>query len=91
MRLSSGGDQLTQSITSDKLKGLEVDNNAHRYAAPSFGTGAMKLASNRDPAFVRSWRLEFDCETTSDRFWRYTAEFHDLMREVLRENGIHAS
>jgi hypothetical protein len=81
---------MTPSITSDKLKGLEVDNNAHRYAAPSFSTGAMKLIPNGDPSFVIHWALEFDCDTTSDRFWSYSAEFHDLMREVLRENGIDA-
>jgi hypothetical protein len=51
----------------------------------------MKLDANGDSSFVMDWKLECDCETTRSRLWRYGAEFHDLMREVLRENGIHAS
>jgi hypothetical protein len=82
---------MTPSITSDKLKGLEVDNNDHRYAAPSFGTGAMKLQVDGDPRVVRDWVVEFDCETTKSRFWRYDVRFHDLIREVLRDNGIDAT
>jgi hypothetical protein len=78
-------------IASDKLKGLEVDNNQERYAAPSLSTGVMSLEPDGDPNCVIDWTLEFDCDTTNSKFWRYSAKFHDLMREVLRENGIDAT
>lgn len=79
-------------ITSDKLKGLEVDDNGHPRAAPSFSTGKMQLTfDDGDPTLVLEWMLEFDSPTSGSTFWRYDARFHDLMREVLKENGIDAS
>lgn len=79
-------------ITSDKLKGLEVDDNDHPRAAPSFSTGQMRLAfKDGDPTLVLEWMLEFDSPTSGTKFWRYDARFHDVMREVLKDNGIDAS
>jgi hypothetical protein len=78
-----------KTITSDRLKGLEVDHTDCRFSAPAFSTGVLLHESTtigeEEP---KGWLMEFQCTVCQQSYFSYRAAFHDRIREALIENGI---
>lgn len=82
-------DEFDRIITSPKLAGIKQDCRECRWDTDMRSTGKMF----HDPDFgglddVQSWFLEYYCPGHEDSLTRWDANTHDIVREVLRENGI---
>lgn len=76
-------------ITSPKLAGIKQDCHVCATDTDLRSTGKMF----HDPDFgglddVQSWFLEYYCPVHKGLGKRWDADTHDLVREVLRDNGI---
>ena len=85
----SDDSEFDRTIISPKLIGLVQDCHVCAHKADLEGTGKMF----HDPDFgeqddVQSWFIEYFCPVHRGLGTRWDANTHDVVREVLRENGI---
>jgi hypothetical protein len=74
-------------FTSDKLKGLHADHDGCGTFAPSESTGKLELVFS-NPHRVSHYGIEYLCGTCEQPWVMYREDNHDLIREVLKDNGI---
>ena len=74
-------------LTSNKLEGLQADHDACGAHAPSSSTGRLKEMFE-DPISADDFGIEYLCSTCGQTWTMYSAEQHDLIREVLKDNNI---
>jgi hypothetical protein len=82
-------DEFDRVLSSPKLKGLEQDCTYCTGQADEVATGKIfHDPTLGEEANVRSWFVEYFCPVHQGLGKRWDADTHDVVREVLRDNGI---
>jgi hypothetical protein len=78
-----------QVITSSKLQGLTREHEDHKFGADMHSTGRLVMSQvGGPPDRLLSWRIEYKCEVCNQLSLETHVEDWDLIREVLKDNGI---
>ena len=74
-------------IKSQKLLGITKLDDDHRERAEMHSTGAMEVMF-KDETNPKSWAIEYRCDVCKETVQMWTADTNDLIREVLKDEGI---
>jgi len=76
-----------RKIRSERLRGITKLDKEHRDRAEMHSTGTMVLV-REDAADPKNWFIEYVCEVCNETTRQWNADTNDIIREVLKGEGI---